>query len=337
MTLPEEASNAEAFHGIRAAVAHGFDIAEEALPVLTYRDDEADMCTLVEASVDDMMQFSKNGSLRLFASTSRVESAVADVNAPGKMDSPQLAAEASAEKAAAETPAAERAAAEKSAVEQAAAEQAAAEQGAEEQAAPEQAAVEQAALVQAAAEQAAKEWVDAGAEQSAAEQVAEEQSLAEQAMAAAEDAASVVAASLEDPCPSGSSEGSSEHSAPAQDSSLPRHPILKNATRMDHFQVFVAKSMFRLRSFAEELQRRVDDHPSFVADPSTSATSEAGNALTPHEDAIEQASDWTHEDTHTLQAEVALDEFLHLPVDPMQATPRIMHNMSKECGEQLTR
>jgi len=300
MTLPEDASNAEIFQGIQTAVAQGFDMVEVALPALTYHDEEADLCTLVEASVDDMMQCSKNGTLRLFASTARAEGPVAD-ETPGKMHRPQPVAEAlSAVKthaeannamatettdAAAEQAEAEWAAAEadQAAPEHAAAEQFAAE--AAEKAAAEQAAAEQAAAEQAAVEQAAAEWAAAEAEQAAAEQAAAEQAGAEQAIAqqaAAEvdetatvDAAEVAATSLDDLCPTDPLEGSGEHSAPAENSSVPRRPRLNNATRMDYFQVFVAKSMFRLRSFAAEIARPVDLHPCSMTVPSTFAAAEA--------------------------------------------------------------
>merc|ERR1719498_2131902 len=65
MELPEDASSAQTFQAIRAAVAQGFEIGESSLPALKYKDEEGDLCTLVEASVDDMLELSKGGTLRL--------------------------------------------------------------------------------------------------------------------------------------------------------------------------------------------------------------------------------------------------------------------------------
>jgi len=322
MTLPEDASNAETFQGIRTAVAQGCDMVEAALPALTYHDEEADLCTLVEASVDDMMQCSKNGTLRLFASTARAEGPVAD-ETPGKMHRPQPVAEVlSAVKTDAEAnnamatettdAAAVQAEAEWAAAEadQVAAEHAAAEQAAAKQfAAEEQAAAEQAAAEQAAVEQAAAEWAAAAAEMAAADQATVELAGAEQSIAqqAAEDvgktttvdAAEVATTSLDAfLCPREPWEGSSERSAPAENSSVPRRPRLKNATRMDHFQVFVANSIFRLRSL---------DHFQVFRT----------------QDAIDEAAEL--ENTHAFQAEMASDEFLYVPADPTQASASTMN------------
>merc|ERR1719162_692468 len=40
---------------------------EVSLPTLKYKDEDGDLCTLVEASVDDMLELSNSGTLRLFA------------------------------------------------------------------------------------------------------------------------------------------------------------------------------------------------------------------------------------------------------------------------------
>lgn len=68
MALSEDAIAAQKFDEIRAAVAQGFDMEETSLPVLKYRDEEGDMCTLVEASVEDLLELSNSGTIRLFAS-----------------------------------------------------------------------------------------------------------------------------------------------------------------------------------------------------------------------------------------------------------------------------
>jgi len=70
MTMPEDSDSAQKLKGIRTAVAQGFGIEESALPALRYKDDEGDLCTLVEASVDDLMQLCKSGTMKLFASKS---------------------------------------------------------------------------------------------------------------------------------------------------------------------------------------------------------------------------------------------------------------------------
>lgn len=101
MEVPEQASRAHIFQAIRTAVAQGFDIQEPSVgasfPVLKYRDEEGDLCTLVEASVDDMLEFSKCGTLRLFMSkthTAIVEAIVVDKISNGV---PQLASGAEIE------------------------------------------------------------------------------------------------------------------------------------------------------------------------------------------------------------------------------------------------
>jgi len=70
MTMSEDSDSAQKLKGIRTAVAQGFGIEESALPALRYKDDEGDLCTLVEASVDDLMQLCKSGTMKLFASKS---------------------------------------------------------------------------------------------------------------------------------------------------------------------------------------------------------------------------------------------------------------------------
>jgi len=70
MTMPEDSDSAQKLKGIRTAVAQVLGIEESALPALRYKDDEGDLCTLVEASLDDLMQLSKSSTMKLFASKS---------------------------------------------------------------------------------------------------------------------------------------------------------------------------------------------------------------------------------------------------------------------------
>jgi len=72
VALSEDATAIEKFQEIRAAVAQGFDMEETLLPVLKYRDEEGDICTLVEASVEDLLELSNSGTMRLLASTTPV-------------------------------------------------------------------------------------------------------------------------------------------------------------------------------------------------------------------------------------------------------------------------
>jgi NACalpha-BTF3-like transcription factor len=49
-------------------VAQAFDVQEDLLPALKYKDEDGDLCTLVQASVVDMLEVNDRGTLRLFAS-----------------------------------------------------------------------------------------------------------------------------------------------------------------------------------------------------------------------------------------------------------------------------
>lgn len=68
VTILEKATAAQTFQTLRATVARAFDLDVSQIPTMRYRDEEGDLCTLVEASVDDMLHFAKAGNLRLFAS-----------------------------------------------------------------------------------------------------------------------------------------------------------------------------------------------------------------------------------------------------------------------------
>lgn len=66
--IPEDAPAAEMLRIIRFSVAQGFAMDEAVLPSLKYRDDDGDLCTLVAASMNDMLELNNKGVLRLFAS-----------------------------------------------------------------------------------------------------------------------------------------------------------------------------------------------------------------------------------------------------------------------------
>lgn len=68
MAVSEDAPASKKFEEIRSAVAQGFDVEESMLPRLKYKDEEGDICSLVEASVEDLLVFSQSGTMRLFAS-----------------------------------------------------------------------------------------------------------------------------------------------------------------------------------------------------------------------------------------------------------------------------
>merc|ERR1719375_355315 len=70
ITLPEDAPSTEVLKTIRTGVAQAFDMEESLLQVLKYRDEEGDLCSLVAASVEDMLDLNNKGTLRLFASQS---------------------------------------------------------------------------------------------------------------------------------------------------------------------------------------------------------------------------------------------------------------------------
>jgi hypothetical protein len=66
--LPISGSASSKLRALRVAVGacFGMDISE--LPILKYQDDDEDMCTLVEETVEDLLQLSADGPLYLFAS-----------------------------------------------------------------------------------------------------------------------------------------------------------------------------------------------------------------------------------------------------------------------------
>jgi len=70
VTLSEHAPALEMLEVIRAAVAEAFDMDEPSLPALKYKDEDGDLCTLVAASVEDMLDLNNRGTLRLFACSS---------------------------------------------------------------------------------------------------------------------------------------------------------------------------------------------------------------------------------------------------------------------------
>jgi|Transcript_83013 Fe2+ transport system protein FeoA len=70
--LPNGGSAADKLVVLRDAVAACFGTNVRDLPVLKYQDEDEDMCTLIEASLEDMLQLSGDGTLYLFASTNDV-------------------------------------------------------------------------------------------------------------------------------------------------------------------------------------------------------------------------------------------------------------------------
>jgi hypothetical protein len=69
ITVPEDAASPQMLQAIRESVAQAFNIDGAKLPALKYKDDDGDLCTLVEASVIDMLELNNAGTLRLFATT----------------------------------------------------------------------------------------------------------------------------------------------------------------------------------------------------------------------------------------------------------------------------
>mmetsp|Transcript_155709 Transcript_155709/g.275068 ORF Transcript_155709/g.275068 Transcript_155709/m.275068 type:complete len:459 (+) Transcript_155709:89-1465(+) len=68
VSLPKEASAGETFQTIQEAIKNGFGWNHDSEITLKYKDEEADLCVLVEETVEDFLaQFAK-GSLRLYAS-----------------------------------------------------------------------------------------------------------------------------------------------------------------------------------------------------------------------------------------------------------------------------
>jgi hypothetical protein len=67
--LPNEASAADKLNALRSAVGACFGIDSMSVPTLKYKDDDEDMCTLIEASIEDMLQLFPEGPLYLFASS----------------------------------------------------------------------------------------------------------------------------------------------------------------------------------------------------------------------------------------------------------------------------
>jgi len=101
------------------------------------------------------------------------------------------------------------------------------------------------------------------------------------AASAAVDEAKVAVASMDDFLTADSSTGSAGHSAFEENASMPK-PDVKNATKMDHAQVLLSRSMGGLRSLAAGLSRsdRTDPWLTVPAadDATVAATSDAGIA-----------------------------------------------------------
>lgn len=66
LTGVDAAPAAEILKRIRDTVANAFEMDEALLPVLKYQDDEGDLCTLVAASVADMLHINHGHAVRLF-------------------------------------------------------------------------------------------------------------------------------------------------------------------------------------------------------------------------------------------------------------------------------
>jgi len=95
--LPEDAEATESLQAIQTAVAQAFDMEAASLPALKYQDPEGDMCTLVAASLDDMLELNNRGTLRLFASKGGPAVTEAVAPAPSTPKSPVLTVEKTAE------------------------------------------------------------------------------------------------------------------------------------------------------------------------------------------------------------------------------------------------
>jgi hypothetical protein len=83
--LPSGASASEKLQTLRAAVGACFSMDIADLPALKYQDDDKDLCTLIEASVDDMLTLAPHGPLYLFASTTDGCNGIS-AEAPGTTD-----------------------------------------------------------------------------------------------------------------------------------------------------------------------------------------------------------------------------------------------------------
>jgi hypothetical protein len=82
VALPSQGTASDKVRALRAAVGACFDINVADLPALKYQDDDGDLCTLIEASVEDMFTLAADGPLYLFASLADEMS----VEAPGTAD-----------------------------------------------------------------------------------------------------------------------------------------------------------------------------------------------------------------------------------------------------------
>lgn len=356
MTLPEDASSAETFRAIRTAVAQGFEADEAKFPALKYRDDEGDLCTLVEASVEDMLESAQSGSLRLFASKPKADTALAS--------SPEDAAtEAPAEEPVSEEPVAEEPISEEDASEEAVSEEAVSEA---EAAAEEPVAEKPVAEGPVAEEPVAEEPVseEAVAEEPVAEEAeeaeatspaSEEQVVAlmavgfskEESQRALEEADGNLELAIEDllnsksqPAPAAAVESLlvAETSTSSPDTSAPApRPTLKKCTRMDRVQVFVSKSTSVLRSVASDLFTR-EGHNSRL-DPwvtvqsqsdsfSAASTDDAqGAAATDDAQAATAAEETTGaelDNANAVQADASDDEFTYVSIDPTEANATVL-------------
>lgn len=106
MTLSEDAPASQKFKDIRLAVAQGFDMEESMLPGLKYKDEEGDVCTLVEASVEDLLELSNSGTIRLLASSMPAAATTEDTEHRGPTPSSDMHTQADADAATSPLPAA---------------------------------------------------------------------------------------------------------------------------------------------------------------------------------------------------------------------------------------
>jgi len=354
MTLPEDASSSETFQAIRTAVVQGFEADEATFPALKYRDDEGDLCTLVEASVEDMLASAQGGSLRLFASKPKASSPQdADREAPAEV----LVTEADAAQEAAAREAAARDAASAEAVneEDTVAEGAVAEEPATGEVAVEEAVSEEASVAEPVTEEPAAEDAEPLAEEAEetsparADQIAAIMAMGfsgEESQRALENADGNLELAIEDLL-SGKSQPAYEEATPAatvgellitetsasspDSKAATRKPRLKNCTRMDRVQVFVSKSTSMLRTNVCELFiREGHKRPSVTvqSQPTSSSAMATDEAFWTAAQGAQDASVTTVAEemagaelgnADAVQADASDDEFTHVSIAPTEA------------------
>jgi hypothetical protein len=354
MTLPEDASSAEIFQAIRTAVVQGFEADEATFPALKYRDDEGDLCTLVEASVEDMLESAQGGSLRLFASKPKASS-------PQDADREAPAEELVTEEAAAQEAAAREAAAQDAASEEAISEEdtVAEEAVAEEPATGEEAVSEDVSVAEPVTEEDAAQNAEPLAEEAEgtsparADQIAAIMAMGfsgEESQRALENSDGNLELAIEDLL-SGKSQPAYEEATPAatvgellttetstsspDSKAATRKPRLKNCTRMDRVQVFVSKSTSMLRTNVCELfireghkrpsvtvQSQLTSSSAMAADEAfwTAAQGAQDGSVTT---VAEEMAGAELGNANAVQAD-ASDEFTHVSIAPTEANATVV-------------